>query len=196
MTVSEVLATVTKDMEYYRKSGGGLTISGGEPLCQSEFCAELAKATKAENITVAIDTSGFVNWNAFERVLPYADLFLLDIKHVSDEKHKRVVGVSNELILQNAKKLAASGSSIWIRVPVIPQFNDSDADSRAIAEFIGGLGGGVEQVQVLPYHNLGTYKYERIFWRKPIFEAPTHKDERIHEILEIYKSSGVETRLH
>jgi pyruvate formate lyase activating enzyme len=191
-----VLEEVTKDREYYEKSGGGMTISGGEPLCQPDFCRELLALAKEANITTAVDTSGFIPWTSIEAVLEHTDIFLLDIKNINPELHLRVVGVPNELILENARLLAKAKARIWVRIPIIPQFNDSDASCIAAADFIASLGPAVELVQLLPYHNMGTYKYERIFWRNPIFEAPVPKDERMREILEMFVERGLTAKIH
>jgi pyruvate formate lyase activating enzyme len=196
MSPEEVLEVVIKDVDYYVKSGGGVTVSGGEPLCQPGFCGDfLARAVQA-GLTTAVDTSGLVPWEAFESVRDNTTLFLYDIKHTDPEKHRQIVGVPNESILRNARQLAGVGARMWVRVPIIPQFNDSDEACGAIAGFVASLGDAVELVQVLPYHNLGTYKYERIFWRKSIFEAPVPKDERMLEILGIFTSHGINAKLH
>jgi pyruvate formate lyase activating enzyme len=195
-TPADVLEEVLRDRAYYEKSGGGMTISGGVPLCQPDFCRELLAGAKAADLNTAVDTSGFVSWEQVEKVLDYTDLFLLDIKQLDPERHRRVVGVPNELILQNARRLAQVGASLQIRMPIIPQFNDSDASCIAAAEFIASLGSAVEVVQLLPYHNLGTYKYERIFWRGPIFEAPVPTDERMQELLALFIDRDIPAKIH
>ncbi|MDR2196353.1 MAG: glycyl-radical enzyme activating protein [Coriobacteriales bacterium] len=192
----DVLEEVLRDREYYEKSGGGMTISGGEPLCQPDFCRDLLGLAKGADLTTAVDTSGFVPWAHIEKVLDRTDLFLLDIKSLNPELHLRVVGVPNELILENARKLSQASARIWVRIPIIPQFNDSDDSCIATADFIASLGEAVELVQLLPYHNMGTYKYERIFWRKPIFEAPVPKDERMAEILALFVSRNIPAKIH
>jgi pyruvate formate lyase activating enzyme len=195
-TPAEVLQEVLRDRAYYEKSGGGMTISGGEPLCQPDFCGELLKLAVDAGVTTAVDTSGFVPWESIEKVLDTTGLFLLDLKNIDPELHRQVVGVPNELILANARRLAEAGATLWVRIPIIPRFNDSDASCIAAAEFIATLGAAVELVQLLPYHNLGTYKYERIFWRNPIFEAPVPSDERMHEILALFTDRGISAKIH
>ncbi|MBR6812771.1 MAG: glycyl-radical enzyme activating protein, partial [Oscillospiraceae bacterium] len=118
-TVEEIMTRIRKDVPFFKSSGGGVTFSGGECLCQPDFMVEVLKACKAEGIHTAVDTTGFIPWSTIERVLPYTDLFLYDIKNMNSELHKRVIGVPNELILENARKIAAAGGKFHIRIPVI-----------------------------------------------------------------------------
>lgn len=159
VTVQEVMETVIKDHTYYRRSGGGITLSGGECLIQPEFSRDLLYAAKEEGFRTAIESMACVPYENIEGVLPYLDQYLMDIKHINPEKHKKFTGRSNELILENAKKVAASGmTQLSIRVPVIPTFNDTPEEIRAIAEFSDQLS-GVKKIHLLPYHRLGYDKY-------------------------------------
>ena len=159
VTVAEVLETVEKDRPYYNRSGGGLTLSGGESLCQPAFARDLLRAAKAVGIGTAMESMGCAKWEVIEEILPYLDQYLMDIKHMDSEKHKRFTGKENELMLENAKRIAASGQTfLSIRVPVIPTFNDTPAEIRAIARFADTLP-GVEEIYLLPYHRLGQDKY-------------------------------------
>ena len=160
VTVAEVMETVEKDRPYYMRSGGGLTLSGGESLCQPEFARDLLHAAKAVGINTAMESMACAKWNVIEEILPYLDHYLMDIKHMNSEKHKRFTGKGNELMLENAGKVAASGQTrLSIRVPVIPTFNDTAVEIRAIAQFAERLP-GVEEIYLLPYHRLGQDKYE------------------------------------
>lgn len=160
VTVEEVMETVEKDRPYYNRSGGGLTLSGGESLCQPEFARDLLHAAKAVGINTAMESMGCARWETVEQILPYLDHYLMDIKHMDGEKHKQFTGKSNELMLENAKKIAAfEGTRLSIRVPVIPTFNDTPEEIRAIAAFAHRLP-GVEDIYLLPYHRLGQDKYE------------------------------------
>ena len=175
-TVDEIMERIRIDVPFFRQSGGGITISGGECLCQYEFVREVLKRCKAESIHTAIDTSGYVPWKNIEAVLPYTDLFLYDLKNMNSELHKRVIGVPNERILKNAHKIAAAGGKFQIRIPVIPRFNDSVKAFKTAGEFILELGAAVEVVQLLPYHTLGTVKYERLQRTAPILKrSPSEK---------------------
>ncbi len=160
VTVEEVMETVEKDRPYYNRSGGGLTLSGGESLCQPEFARDLLHAAKAVGINTAMESMGCARWETVKQILPYLDHYLMDIKHMNGEKHRQFTGKSNELMLENAKKIAAFRETrLSIRVPVIPTFNDTPEEIRAIAAFADRLP-GVEDIYLLPYHRLGQDKYE------------------------------------
>ena len=159
-TVEQVMETVEKDRNYYRRSGGGLTLSGGESLTQPEFARDLLRAAKEAGINTAMESTACARYEVIERILPYLDTYLMDIKHMDAAKHKEFTGQSNELILENAKKIAASGqTNLIIRVPVIPGFNDRQDEIEAIARFAASLT-GVRKLHLLPYHRLGQDKYE------------------------------------
>lgn len=160
VTVAEVMETVEKDRPYYNRSGGGLTLSGGESLCQPEFARDLLRAAKAVGINTAMESMGCAKWEVIEQILPYLDHYLMDIKHIDSAKHKEFTGKGNELMLENAGKIAFSGmTKLSIRVPVIPTFNDSPEEIRNIALFADKLP-GVDEIYLLPYHRLGQDKYE------------------------------------
>lgn len=160
VTVEEIMQEVEKDRAYYRRSGGGLTLSGGESLCQPEFARDLLRAAKEAGITTAMESMACAKWEVIESILPYLDQYLMDIKHINPEKHKEFTGRSNELMLENARKVAASGmTELSIRVPVIPTFNDTPEEIRDIAWFADKLP-GVKRIHLLPYHRLGQDKYE------------------------------------
>lgn len=158
VTVEEVMAKVEQDRPYYRRSGGGLTLSGGECLCQAEFSTALLRAAKECGLNTAIESTGFAKWETIARLLPYLDLYLMDIKHMSSQKHKEFTSQPNELILENAKKIAQNAKHLIIRVPVIPTFNDTVPEIREIAKFAASLP-NVTQLHLLPYHRMGRDKY-------------------------------------
>ncbi len=160
VTVREVMETVEKDRPYYRRSNGGLTLSGGESLCQPEFARALLKTAKERGINTAMESMGCAKWETIESILPYLDTYLLDIKHTNPDKHREFTTRSNELMLENARKIARSGlTNLVIRVPVIPTFNDTPEEIAAIAQFADKLE-GVNTIHLLPYHRLGQDKYE------------------------------------
>ena len=160
VTVSEVLQEVLKDRNYYLRSGGGVTLSGGEALCQPDFTYHLLHACKDEGLHTTMESTAFANYTVIERILPVLDQYLMDIKHVNSQKHQLFTGQSNELVLENAKKIAASGTTeLIIRVPVIPTFNHTEDEIAAIAEFAGSLP-HVKEMNLLPYHRLGMDKYD------------------------------------
>ncbi len=160
VTVEEVMETVVKDRPYYRRTGGGLTLSGGEMLFQWEFARDLLHAAKAAGITTAVESTACAPFEHIHELLPYIDQYLMDIKNMNPAKHKQYTGVSNELILENARKIVASGETkLSVRVPTIPGFNDSPEEIRAIAAFAEELH-DVERMHLLPYHRLGMDKYD------------------------------------
>ena len=158
--VKELLKEVLKDREFYG-CDGGVTFSGGECLMQAEFVAEMLKCAKGEGLTTAVDTCGFVPWKHIEKTILFCDTYLYDVKCADPELHLEFTGQSNTLILDNLRKLSASGGNIWIRIPVIPGFNDRDAEMQAIADIVNALP-GVQKVTLMPYHTLGKSKYETL----------------------------------
>ncbi|MDR0382165.1 MAG: glycyl-radical enzyme activating protein [Oscillospiraceae bacterium] len=157
MTVEKVVSVLKKDTVTYRKSGGGITISGGEPLVQWAFATELLKACKAQGWHTAMETTGCAGADAVEAVFPYVDLTLLDIKSMDPQTHKRVTGVTPEVIHRNAARIARLSQTV-IRVPTIPTVNATDEDFVRISDFAKTLP-GVDTIHVLPYHTYGENKY-------------------------------------
>jgi len=158
MTVADVLAEVERDRLLIEVSGGGVTLSGGEPAAQPEFAEALMRSLKERGYHTALDTSGQCDWDTLRGLLDHVDLVLYDVKHMDQESHLRYTGVSNELIMGNLERTLGLGKRVWIRVPLIPGVNDDDAHLRRMGEHLCTL--GAESVQVLPYHVLGVPKYE------------------------------------
>ena len=154
-----LLKELKKDIIFFDQSGGGVTISGGEPLMQFDFTLNLVKLLNKEGIHVTVDTSGYTEWDKLRELAPYVDLFLYDIKLIDDEKHKKYMGVSNEIILKNLEKLVDEKTKIAPRIPLIPGVNDDVEDIKQFAEFLANL--GFNSVNVLPYHDFGREKYIR-----------------------------------
>ena len=194
-TVDELVRRLLQDKSFYETSGGGVTISGGEALSQPEFTLAVLKRLKEEGIHTALDTTGYASWSTVEKVLPYVDLFLYDLKHMDSDKHKAVIGVPNEPILDNAKRLAAVGAKLQVRIPVIPMFNNDEANIRKTAEFCKSLGEAVVSVQLLPYHNLGVMKYLRIS-DKPVAEATPPSDEFMQKLKDMMSEYGLHVTIH
>ena len=156
--VEEVLLEVFQYRPYYNRSGGGITLSGGESLLQPDFAVALLKACKENGINTAIETTGFANADVIKRFLPYLDTVLMDIKHINSDKHKEFTTQPNERILENAKLIAETAKKLIVRVPVIPTFNDTVAEIAEIAAFAAELP-NVNEIHLLPYHNMGRDKY-------------------------------------
>lgn len=168
MSVGEVMAEVRRDAVFYASSGGGVTLTGGEPMMQPGFALELASAAHGEGVHVALDTCGFAPWTAFERMLPAVDLFLYDLKCMDAVRHRELTGVDNGVILENLLRLDAAGAKTWIRCPLAPGLNDSDGDLAALKAFVSRLR-GVERVEPCPYHPLGLEKYAK-FGKKVLYD--------------------------
>ena len=177
VTVDEVMEEVLRDRIFHENSGGGVTLSGGEPLAQPEFTRSLLKAAKDEGTHTALDTSGYASWRVFEEVLESTDLVLYDLKQMDSNLHRELMGVPNELIIENLRRLDAHGIPIWIRIPLIPGKNDGDDNYHAIGELLSGLA-NVERVKILGYHRLAESKYERAGMDYTLkgLEPPTEKD--------------------
>jgi len=188
MTVREVLDEVIKDMIFYRKTNGGVTISGGEPFYQYECLMDLLKEfKKATFLNVAIETTGYTSWRNLERALPFLDLILYDFKHFNSRKHRLYTGVDNSLIIENLKKLGETDVRIWLRMPIIPGYNDSLKDIENTADLIKKIK-NIHKIELLPYHKLGNSKYLRlgIIHKLKYLEPPPK--EKLKEIESIFKS--------
>ena len=159
VTVDEVLAEVLCDRTFYANSSGGMTLSGGEPLAQADFCRALLEVAQGEGIHTALDTSGYGPWRRLEMLLAHTDLVLYDVKHMDPERHAALTGVSNARILGNLRRTDQLGLPIWVRVPLIVGQNDDDKNYRALGKFLAGLE-NVERVEILRYHALAESKYE------------------------------------
>ncbi|MBQ7386743.1 MAG: glycyl-radical enzyme activating protein [Clostridia bacterium] len=181
MSVDDVLREVLKDKIFYKNSGGGMTLSGGEPLYQFDFALALLKAAKEEGIHTAIETCGAVSLEKILAAAEYTDLFLYDFKESDSARHKEFTGVTNELILKNLAALSDAGKSIILRCPIIPGCNDRDEHFKAIADTANALD-GVLHIEIEPYHPLGEGKYEAVGREGRHFEQ--FSDEKIEKIIE------------
>jgi pyruvate formate lyase activating enzyme len=158
-TVDETFRIAERDRDFYESSGGGVTVSGGEALLQWEFVRELLKKCQEADLHTALDTTGYCAWENMRQVLLYTDLVLFDIKHTDPDRHREKTGVPNERILRNLER-AASMTKVWLRVPVVPGFNDSEPDMRSTAELAVRI--GAEKVSLLPCHDWAREKYRRL----------------------------------
>ena len=184
-TVDEVFEEIVKDQAFYENSGGGVTFSGGECMLQIEFLEEILKKCKEKGIHTTVDTAGFVDFSRFERILPYTDLFLYDIKCFNKEKHREYVGVENDLILENLKKLLNSKADIWIRIPVIPTVNDTVEEMQKIKEFLS-KNGKPQKIELLPYHAMGENKYNALGLELKKFTVPSN--EKMKELNSLFNN--------
>ena len=186
---SEIMAEVLKDRIFYANNGG-VTFSGGEYLLQADFVASVLSLAKAEDLHTSIDTCGYVNWSNIEKTLDFCDLYLYDIKCLDPSLHKEYTGVDNSLIVENLKRLSACGKDIWIRVPVIPDFNNNEAEMKAIAELVSTLS-SVKQVTLMPYHTLGASKYKTLGLEYKFDTEQRISDEELFGFRKIFEEKGI-----
>ncbi len=187
-SAEEIVNEVLKDEMFMKGSGGGVTFSGGEPLMQVDFCIEIAKLLKEHDINIAVDTSGFVNKQAFDKIIPYTDTFLFDIKAINEDIHIKCTGVSNKQILENIKYINSLSIPIEIRYPYIPTMNDGEAEK--IAKFVKDLK-SVKVLRILPYHNYAERKYECMGLCYPLSKVPLPTKDEIALVAEKIKAFGV-----
>ena len=185
----EVLQEIEKDLVFYEESTGGVTFSGGEPLMQPEFLHLLLEGCKKKNIHTTVDTSGYASFDFFDRIANEVDLFLYDLKMIDNEKHKKWTGVSNNLILENLKKLSTKSNNIVIRIPLIPGINDTKNNIIQTAEFLAPLQ-GIKYIGLLPYHRIGKQKYQRLNFPFLMKNVQPPSDERTKEIKKHLKGLG------
>lgn len=190
MSVDEVLREVMKDKAFYENSGGGVTASGGEPLSQAEFVAELFERCKGAGVHTCLETCGFADFRDWAKVLPFTGLVLHDLKLMDAAAHRKATGKSNEQMLANLELVAAAGVPLVIRIPIIPGINDSEESVRALARHVAGLT-GVSEVNLMPYHRFGESKYENLDRRYRLSELTTPDDEQLDVLIRIFEESGV-----
>ncbi|BFH61635.1 MULTISPECIES: pyruvate formate-lyase-activating protein [Paenibacillus] len=193
MTVEEVLAEIEPYLTYYRSSGGGLTVSGGEPTLQSHFVAELFKEVKKRwNLHTTLDSNGFNEAERIHQLLEVTDLVLLDIKHIDDEKHIKLTGKSNERTLRTAQWLSEHGRKMWIRHVYVPGIHDQEEDLINLGRFIGTLK-GVEKFEILPYHQMGIYKWEALGKEYPLQGVPSPTEEEVQRAYRLIEEGRKQT---
>jgi pyruvate formate lyase activating enzyme len=187
---AEVVETLLRDRAYYRNSGGGITASGGEPLLQADFVREVFAGAREGGVHTALDTAGCVAWRRFEEVLDRTDLVLLDLKTMDSEVHRRWTGVPNELVLENARRLARSGVDVIVRIPIVPEVNDGEENLRRTAELLEDFP-RLRGVELLPCHDLGVEKMHVL--QRPIerrrFRTPGSSEMEAHA--EVFARRGL-----
>ncbi len=189
-TPTSLFSEVERDRVFYEVSGGGVTASGGEPMLQADFVAEFFRLCHEAGIHTALDTCGYAPWEAFEKVLPYTDLVLYDLKMMDFDRHRALLGGSLELILENAR-LIASSKPMWIRTPIIPGYTDDRSNVEAIARFIGEELPTVERWDLLAFNNLCVSKYRLLDRSFALVSAPLMRRIDMEVLAEVARSSGV-----
>jgi pyruvate formate lyase activating enzyme len=196
ISVQEVFRDIKGDGIFYKRSDGGMTLTGGEPLFQPLFSRNLLTICRQAEIHTAIETCGYADWEIFKDILQQVDLVLFDLKHMSSDKHREYTGVPNELILDNARRIYHELKiPIWARIPVIPGYNDSVQNINATAKFVANELGTSVPVHILAYHRLGESKYERLFREGNHVSIAPPADEHMLELQRIMISYGLETHI-
>lgn len=193
VTVDDVLKVVLQDMVFYEESNGGITLSGGEVMAQPEFSKAILIACKKRGIHTAIETTSYVDTETFVDVTQYADLLLCDIKHWDSEKHKKFTGVGNELIIKNIKAASDLGRNILLRLPVIPGFNDTLNDAKMFVDLLYEL--GIASIQLLPFHQLGEYKYDQLGIEYEFKDKNALHREDLIEYKQVFVNAGIKVIL-
>ncbi len=194
MTLDEVFSEVMKDKIAYRKSGGGITISGGEPLLHIDFCTELLKRVRQEGISTAVETACHVPTENMLRIAPYTDTFLCDFKVCSGPKHAEWIGKENDLILQNLRRITDIHDNVVIRIPLIPTVNDSDEEFTSMMRFVKTLR-KINGIHILPFHHLGSNKYDLLGDTYKMLDHLDDNEERILACEKIAKDFGFRTNI-
>lgn len=189
ITLKKLMKEIKKDMVFYEESGGGATFSGGEPLIQSRFLRSILKECKKLGIHTTLDTSGYGPWEVLKELCDDVDLFLYDIKHINDSRHIELTGLSNKCIIENLKKLVAYGKNIWIRAPIIPSINDDKENIKGIGELMNSL--SLEEIFILPYHNIGTDKYQSLGRNYNLSDINVPTDKHVEYIAAKLKAYGL-----
>ena len=193
MSVEDVLAEVEKDRVFYEQSGGGLTLSGGDPFVQSAFAEALLDGCRARGIRTAVDTAGFSKNGVLDRMASKTDLILYDLKCMDDARHKELTGVSNVPIIDNLKRLAAGRTEVWVRIPLVPGVNDDDENIRRTIAFLSSLK-TIRRVGILPYHSGGLEKARRIGQESHFRKFETPSEKRVAAIEAAFGEAGFEVR--
>jgi pyruvate formate lyase activating enzyme len=191
ISVKSLVEEVLKDRIVFEESGGGVTVSGGEPLMQPEFLTELLKALKLENIHTAVETSGFASWKSFESVLDYTDLFIYDLKLVDAELCKKYLGVNGDKIITNLDRLNKCGAKIMVRMPIIPTVNDTSICLHQAADHLKKI--GITELELLPYHKLGSAKYEKLGLEYTLKSIEQPDFDTMGKVKSLLEAAGIST---
>jgi pyruvate formate lyase activating enzyme len=192
MSISEVLDQVLRDRTFYEESNGGVTLSGGDPVFQPQFSLGILQELKDANIHTAIDTTGYVAKESFAKLVELSDLVLFDLKQMNEELHHELTGVDLARILSNAEWLGTQKKRLWVRTPIIPTLTDQPENIRSIASFIKDFLANAERWDLLCYNNLSISKWDRLDMHYELEDLPLVSEERIKELADIAKASGVE----
>jgi pyruvate formate lyase activating enzyme len=189
--VKELLSEIEKDKTFFENSGGGVTISGGEPTLQLDFLERFLARCRERGIHTTLDTTGYIEWSRFERIVDLVDLFLYDLKHIDEEEHKKLTGVSNRRILENLEKLVQRGKNVIVRIPVIPNRNDTQKNVSQSRDFLSSL--GIRRVDLLPFNKAAGSKYRLLGKTYACEGLQPLSDGKMNRIKAEFERAGIET---
>lgn len=191
ITVDQLMTEISKDLVFYDESGGGVTFSGGEPLLQFEFLKSLLNQCNLASLHTALDTTGYVSPDHFEKIIEMVDLFLFDLKFIDDVLHQKYTGVSNKQILDNLEQLIFFKKPVQLRFPLIPGITDEKKNLDQIIQYIVNLNGAIKSVDVLPYHRTAKHKYEKLGMDYHMGDINEPTDKKIDDLKKIFKNAGL-----
>lgn len=193
ITVEELMRRIRRDVIFFDQSGGGVTFSGGEPMMQPDFLEAALIACKAEGIHTTVDTCGYAQPRTLARIMNKVDLFLVDLKMIDPERHKKYTGTSNDLILANLEAMVQAGKRVKVRIPIIPGINDDDENIRASQEALSRI--GIHDVDLLAYHQTGVDKYRRLQWEYRLTDVRPPSSEFMQGLSDRFSQAGFEVRI-
>lgn len=194
MSVSDVMKEVEKERIFFDESNGGVTFSGGEPLMQPEFLEELLKACRRQDIHSAVDTCGYASGSSVERILPWTDLVLFDLKHMDGAAHKKYTGVDNAVVLRNLERILEFGMEVIIRIPLIPDVNDKKENLEAIVGFLKPLA-PVKRIDIMPYHSIAAHKYRRFEMDNKMDGVKEPAVEKVNACKAVFEAAGFHVKI-
>lgn len=186
-TAAELMKIIRRGIPYFRASGGGVTVSGGEPLLQADFVQELFTTCQSEHVSTAIDSSLYIATSQLQKVLPVTDLFLADIKHIDPEKSRELTGVTNQMNMNNLRLISDHHISIWIRYVIVPGLTDNPQDVTSMAQLVKTLN-TVERIDLLPYHALGANKWDLLGLDYKLHETQPPSSQQMTELAQLVHS--------
>ena len=193
-SVDELFQVVIKDRQFYQSSGGGVTIGGGEPTFQTSFVHAFIEKCRNNYIHIAVDTCGYTSTEEGMEILKKADLLLYDLKNMESEKHLKITEVSNKIILSNLRTLNSMGKEIIIRMPLIPEYTDSEKNVTLMAQFLAGLK-SIIRVDIIPFHKYGVIKYQKLGKLYKLDRLRPISDQRVNEIKNIFRLYGINAQI-
>lgn len=195
MEVDRLLETVLRDRHFYEESDGGVTFSGGEPMMQAEGLLWLLTGSKEHGLHTTVDTSGYASWELFERIFPWTDLFLYDLKHMDPELHRRFTSVDNGPILQNASRLLEKGANMIFRIPVIPGINTTEEEVAGMIAYVKERAERMNELHLLPYHRIAESKYRRLHMNQQLGEVDEPGESLMLRLKKQFEETGLEVIL-